>query len=170
MVVDHLIEALGNDPSSSIRRAMILCDIDQNPGTSQVRIMDRLGLHKSALNREIEWLFNYGCVMIRDSELDARIHEHFVCGYSKKGLEAALDYFGGSHDHLKFYLNGLVQVLRQEKPTLRDARIFVSLYEKGEASKQDVLSAMQNGSASSDNRAYNKLVETGVIREVSDAA
>ena len=27
-VIDHLVEALGNDPSSSLRRALILNDID----------------------------------------------------------------------------------------------------------------------------------------------
>ena len=50
-IIDHLVEALGNEPSSSLRRTLILADIDQYPGTTQTGIMERLGIHKSALTR-----------------------------------------------------------------------------------------------------------------------
>lgn len=165
LVIDHLVEALGNEPSSSLRRAMILCDIDQYPGTSQVGIMERLNLHKSALNREIDWLFNYGCVMMKDSAKDARIKEHYVCGYSKKGLDAALDYFQGQHENMQFFLNKMVKFLRQEKPTLRDARIVSTIYENRGAAKSKILAQVPNDISSTDHRAFKNLVSAGVVSD-----
>lgn len=164
LVIDHLVEALGNDPSSSLRRAMILNDIDQHPGTTQSEIMDRLKIHKSAMNREIEWLFNYGCVMRQGSDDDGRTKPLEICGYSKRALDSALDYFQGKHESLHFFLEGFIKTLKQDKPTLRDARIVSTLYEKGKASKTQVLESLYSGPATTDNRAYNKLVEEGVIK------
>ena len=165
LVIDHLVEALAGDPSSSLRRALILVDIDQYPGSTQTGIMERLHIHKSALNREIEWLFNYGCVMLSDARRDGRIKKIEICGYSKTGLKAALDYFDGEHDNMKSFLNGFNDVLRQEKPSLRDAKIFASLHEKGEASKQQIMDNLYNSPASTMNRAINKLVQDGVITD-----
>jgi DNA-binding MarR family transcriptional regulator len=162
-VIDHLIEALGGQSSSSLRRAMILVDIDENPGTTPTDVMDRLGLHKSALTREIEWLFNYGCIMREESETDGRAIKLVTCGYSKKALEAALDYFDGDHSTMNAFLDGFAKRLRQEKPTLRDARIVSTIFEKGEASKHDISSALFDSSASTESRAINKLIEDGVI-------
>lgn len=162
-VVDHLVEALGGDPSSSLRRAIILVDIDQNPGTTQVGIMERLGVHKSAVNREIDWLFNYGCIKMSDSDNDGRTKKIEVYGYAKTSLQAALDYFDGNHRSMKVFLEEFSRFLKQEKPTLRDAKIVSSLYEKRDASKQQVLGTLYCGPASTDNRAFNKLVEDGVI-------
>jgi DNA-binding MarR family transcriptional regulator len=164
-VIDHLVEALGNEASSSLRRAMILNDIDQYPGSTQAGVMERLHIHKSALNREIEWLFNYGCIRRQSCEDDGRAVRLEVCGYSKTGLESALDYLDGSHENLKAFLMGLTKFLKQEKPTLRDAKIAASLYEMKDASKQQVLDKLYKGSASTDNRAYNQLVEDGVIKD-----
>ncbi len=165
IVIDHLVEALGRDPSSSLRRALILVDIDHNPGTTQSEIMDRLKLHKSAMNREIEWLFNYGCIMMQGNDNDGRAKSLHICGYSKKALDSALDYCGGDHNNLKFFLNNTIKTLRQEKPTLRDAKIVASLFEKKEASKQQVIDTLYGGSPSTDNRAFNKLIEEGLIEE-----
>lgn len=164
-VIDYLVEALGSDPSSSIRRALILVDIDQHPGSSQTAIMDRLRIHKSALNREIEWMFNYGCIMLHDSRHDARSKTIHICGYSKKSLDSALDYCDGSHEKLKFFLQNTGKTLKQERPTLRDAKIIASLFEKNVADKQEILSSLYGGSLSTDNRALNKLLETGVIED-----
>lgn len=162
-VIDHLIEALGGQSSSSLRRAMILVDIDQNPGTSPTEIMERLDIHKSAMTREIEWLFNYGCIMRQESNNDGRAIELITCGYSKKALEAALDYFDGDHDTMIAFLEGFAKRLRQEKPSLRDAKIVSTIFEKGEASKHDISSALYDSSASTEGRAINKLIEDGVI-------
>lgn len=166
-VIDHLVEALGNEPSSSLRRAMILVDIDQYPGTTQTGIMERLQVHKSALNREVEWLFNYGCIMRQESGEDGRAVKLMACGYARKALDAALDYFDGEHQNLQFFLGQFIKVLRQEKPTLRDAKIVATLYDRKKASKQDVMDALYKGSASTDNRVINELLRDGVIEDAA---
>lgn len=165
MVLDHLVEALGSEPSSSIRRAMVLVDIDQYPGSTQTAIMERLNINKSALNREIDWLFNYGCIMIQDSAQDGRSKQIHVCGYSKKALNSALDYCDNDHGKLKFFLHNTDKTLKSEKSTLRDAKIVASLFEKKEAEKQGIIGSLYGGSPSTDNRALNKLIETGIIED-----
>ncbi|GJL84708.1 MAG: hypothetical protein DHS20C02_04830 [Micavibrio sp.] len=164
-MIDHLVEALAGDPSSSLRRALILVDIDQYPGTTQTGIMERLHIHKSALNREIEWLFNYGCIMLSDAKRDGRLKKIELCGYSKTGLKAALDYCDGEHENMKAFIKQMIQTLKQEKPTLRDARIISTLYDKKDATKQEVIDSLYNGPSSTVNRAINKLVEEGVIED-----
>lgn len=165
MVIDHLVEALGNESSSSLRRALILTDIDQNPGTTQADIMERLSLDKSTVKRETDWLFDYGCIRVQDCNQDGRSKTIEICGYSKQGLDAALGYFDGRHQFLKAFLEALGLYLKQEKPTLRDAKIVSTLYEKEDASKQEVLDELYEGSASTKNRAFNKLQEEGVITD-----
>ena len=166
MVIDHLVEALGNDPSSSLRRASILTDIDQNPGTTQADIMDRLSLDKSTVKRETDWLFNYGCIRVQDCDEDARSKKIEIEGYSRKGLKAALDYFNGKHEFLKLFLEEFTLALKLEKPTLRDAKIIAALDEKGTAEKKDVIDDLYDGAASTDNRAFNKLKKEGAIEDV----
>lgn len=165
LIIDHLVEAMGGEPSCLIRRAMVLVDIDQYPGTTQTEIMQRLDIHKSAMNREIEWLFNYGCIMRQNSGNDGREINLESCGYSKRALESALDYFPKRHQGLQSLLNQYIKILKQDRPTLRDARIVATLYDKGQASKAHVLESLYSGPASTDNRAYNKLVEDGVIED-----
>ncbi|MFN3701294.1 MAG: MarR family transcriptional regulator [Alphaproteobacteria bacterium] len=165
IVIDHLVEALGNEPSSSLRRAEILIDIDQHPGTTQTAIMDRLKINKSALNREIEWLFNYGCIMFQDDTKDGRAKKIHICGYSKKGLDAALDYCDGDHEKLKFFLQNTAKTLKQEKPSLRDAKIVAFLYERKQADKQALYNELYDGSPSTDGRALGKLIETGIVED-----
>ena len=162
-VFDHLVEALAGYPSSSLRRAVILTDIDRHPGTTQTGIMERLRIHKSTLSREIDWLFNYGCIRVQDCESDGRAKKIEVFGYAKKAFDAALDYFDSDHENMNFFLKNLAQFLEQDKPTLRDAKIVSALYEKEEASKQDVIDSLYCGPPSTDNRAYNRLVEEGVV-------
>lgn len=163
-VIDHMVQALGNDPSSSLRRALILVDIDKHPGTTQTGILERLSIHKSAVSREIDWLFNYGCIMIREDQSDARSKKIEICGYAKRNLDSALDYFAGDHDKLIGFIELYTRVLRQEKPTLRDAKILASLYTRRKASKQDVIEMLYGGPASTDNRAFNKLIEDGILK------
>ncbi len=160
-----LVEALGNESSSSLRRAMILSDIDQNPGTTQAGIMERLNLDKSTVKREADWLFDYGCIRVQDCDEDGRAKRIEICGYSKKGLEAALGYFDGRHENLKLFLEGFVKILKQEKPSLRDAKIIAALSEKKTASKQDVIDTLYEGSSATKNRAFAKLLEEGLIEE-----
>lgn len=164
-IVDHLVEALANDASSSLRRAMILADIDQYPGTTQTGIMERLGLHKSAVNREVEWLFNYGCVMMQECSDDGRSKKLQICGYSKTNLDKALGYFDDQHENLKAFLKGFSRFLKQEKPTLREAKIVSTIYEKKGAEKSEVIKDLYEGSPSTKNRVVNKLIEDGILTD-----
>ena len=165
LIIDHLVEALANDASSSLRRAMILTDIDQYPGTTQTAIMERLNLHKSAVNREVEWLFNYGCTMVAECDKDGRSKKIQICGYSKAALDEALVYFDGKHENLKAFLNGFNRFLKQEKPSLREAKILSIVYESKGAEKQEVIKNLYEGSASTKNRVINKLIDDGVLRD-----
>lgn len=165
LVIDHLVEALGSDPSSSLRRALILNYIDENPGITQTEIMHTLKISKSAMNREIEWLFNYGCVTRQGDEKDGRAIKLETCGYSQRSLESALDYFPKRHEGLHSFLNRYIKVLKQDRPTLRDARIIAALYDKGEASKSEIMAELYNGPVTTDKRAYQKLLEDGVIKD-----
>ncbi len=164
-VIDHLVEALGNEPSSSLRRALILVDIDQYPGATQSAIMERMHINKSALNREIEWLFNYGCITRQEAKDDARTIKLHTCGYSKKSLNGALDYFDGDHQSLKGFLKRFNKFLELEKPVLRDAKIITIVHEKGQITKQDLMSGLYGHVTSTDHRAINKLLEQKVIRD-----
>ena len=165
LVIDHLVEALASEPSSSIKRAIILTYIDESPGITQTEIMKKVDISKSAMNREIEWLFNYGCIKRHSGERDGREVELETCGYSKKALAAALDYFPLKHEGLHFMLNQYINILGKKRPTLRDARIISTLYDKVDASKSDVISELYGGPATTDNRAYNTLVEKGIIKD-----
>ncbi len=165
LVIDHLVEALAGDPSSSLRRALVLNYIDENPGITQTEIMKRVDITKSAMNREIEWLFNYGCITRQSGENDGREVKLETCGYSRRALESALDYFPKRHEGLQSFLNQYILVLDQERPTLRDARIVATLYDKGEIPKSTLMEELYGGPATTDNRAYKKLVEDGVLKE-----
>ena len=164
-VIDHLVEALGNEASSSLRRALVLVDIDQYPGSTQSGIMERLHIHKSAVNREIDWLFNYGCIMRQSCSEDGRAIKLETCGYSKRALDEALDYFNGNHDNMKGFLHQVIKALKQEKPTLRDAKIVALLHERKHADRHEVIGSLYKSSSSTHNRAINKLIEDGVIED-----
>ena len=164
-VIDHLVEALGNEPSSSLRRAQILVDIDQYPGTTQTGIMERLGINKSAVTREVEWLFNYGCIMREESKNDGRAVKLQTCGYSRSAMDSALGYFDGNHDNLKNFLTEFGKAMRMEKPSLRDAKIMAFMHERKAATKQQVLEVLYEGATSTDNRSINELVEEGLLTD-----
>ncbi len=165
LVIDHLVEALAGDPSASLRRALVLNRIDEKPGITQTKIMREMNISKSAMNREIEWLFNYGCIIRQNAQEDGRAIKLETCGYSKQALESALDYFPKKHKGLQNFLNRYIKVIKQDRPTLRDARIIATLYDKGEATKTEIIDSLYNGPATTDNRAYNKLLESGVIKD-----
>lgn len=164
-VIDHLVDALGGEPSCTLRRAVVLADIDENPGTTQTDIMKRLGIDKSSLNRDIEWLYDYGCIMRQASPEDGRVLQLHICGYAKRNLDYALDYFDFSHKSLKNFLIRFTNMFSQHKPTLRDAKIVSVLGDKKDASKQDILESLYNGPTTTDNRAVKNLIELGLIEK-----
>lgn len=165
IIIDHLVEALAGDPSSNLRRAMILNMIDESPGITQTEIMHKIDITKSAMNREIDWLFNYGCIIRQNAENDGRAIRLETCGYSKRALESALDYIPNGHKGLHFILELYIKVLKQERPTLRDARIISTLYDKGTTTKSNVMDSLYNGPMTTDNRALRKLIDDKVITD-----
>lgn len=163
-IIDHLVDALGGEPACTLRRAVILADIDAHPGTTQSGIMERLQAHKSALNRDIEWLYDYGCVL-RHPGLDGRTVQLSIAGYSKKNMDLALDYFDGDHKSLKNFLIELINIFGEHKPTLRDAKIIAVLGYNKDASRQDILEHLYNGPSTTDNRALNNLIDVGFVEK-----
>jgi DNA-binding MarR family transcriptional regulator len=168
LILDHLVEALGSDPSSPLRRAQILVDIDGHPETTQAEVMERLKLNKSTLNREIEWLYDQGCILRQPSHLDGRVIHMLTCGYSKKNLGLALDYFEKSHKNLHFFLETLINLFTEQKPTLRDAKFLVTATDMGEATRQEIFERGYSGAQTTNVRALDNLVEQGLLIKTED--
>lgn len=165
IVIDHLVDALGGEPGCTMRRAVVLADIDEHPGTTQADIMKRLEIDKSTLNRDIEWLYDYGCIMRRASLTDARVQELTICGYAKKNFDFALFYFDYDHKSLKNFLIRFIHIFDKQKPTLRDAKIVSFLGDKPSARKQEILDDLYDGPSTTDNRAINNLVDFGIVEK-----
>lgn len=161
-MIDHLVDALGGEPGCHLRRAVILADIDENPGTTQAGIMNRLKIDKSTLNRDIEWLADYGCIRRRAGD-DGREIPLFTEGYSKRHLDLALKFFQNSHKSLKNFLIRYINLFGQHKPTLRDAKIVASVYDSDPSTRQKVLADLYNGPLTTDNRSINALIELGIL-------
>ncbi len=161
-IIDHLVDALGGEPACTLRRAVILADIDQNPGTTQAGILQRLSADKSALNRDIEWLVDYGCLRRRPG-VDGREIALFTEGYSKRHLDLALFYFDNSHKSLKNFLIRYITLFGQHKPTLRDAKIIATIGDKDSINRQQVFQTLYNGPQTTDNRAVNNLIDLGIL-------
>lgn len=171
LVLDHLVSALGEDPSSPIRRAQVLIDIAANPGTSQSEIMDRLKISKSTMNREIEWLYDHGCIVRQMSFSrggDGRAVPLETLGYAKKNLELALDYADHSYNNLQNFLECIIRIFTDPKPTLRDAKILVAAADLGEASRQELFARSYNGPPTTNSRALDSLMEQGLLVSKSE--
>lgn len=161
-VIDHLVAALGGEPGCTIRRAVILADIDENPGTTQAGITQRLQADKSTLNRDIDWLVDYCCIRKKPGQ-DGRETLLFTEGYSRKHMELALNYFDNSHKVLKIFLIRYISLFGQHKPTLRDAKILASVGDADPSNRQQIFQDLYNGPVTTDNRAINNLIELGLI-------
>jgi len=168
LILDHLVDALGGDPSSPLRRAQILVDIDGHPETTQSAVMERLGLNKSTINREIEWLYDHGCILRQPSQQDGRVIHMLTCGYSKKNLDLALDYFEKNHKNLHFFLETIINLFTEQKPTLRDAKFLVAAVDIGEASRQDLFARGYSAAHTTNVRALDSLVEQGLLIKTED--
>lgn len=164
-VTDHLVDALGGDPSCPLRRALILTDIDENPGTTQADIMARLDLHKSALNRDVEWLYDHGCILRQPGPDDARAVLLYTCGYAKTNLGYALRYFDNNRSLLKDFIGNLTRLFGNHKPTLRDVKILSVVGGKKSVTRQEIFDSLYNGPAATDNRAVNNLINFGMVQK-----
>ncbi len=167
-IIDHLVDALGGEPSCTIRRAVILADIDEFPGTTQAEIMARLEVDKSTLNRDIEWLYDYGCITRGQGSADGREIPLQICGYSRKSLGYALESFEFSHKSLKNFLITFISLFREHKPTLRDAKILALAGDVGGASRQDIAEGLYSGPSTTESRALSNLIELGIVKEHND--
>ena len=168
VIIDHLVDALGGEPACKLMRAVILVDIDENPDTSQAGILERLDVNKSALNRDIEWFYDYGCITRKPSLEDSRVMELRVCGYAKKNIDLALAYFDFNHQNLKSFLISLINLFGQHKPTLRDAKIVSVIGSNGSVTRQQIFDRLYNGPVSTDNRAVNNLINFGLVQSKND--
>lgn len=164
LIIDHLVEALAGDPSAQIKRAQILTEIDRNPGVTQTELMHLFDLTKSAANRDIDWLFNFGCINRHKDTKDGRAVRLETCGYAKRALENVLGFFPHEHEGLQDFLKLYTKILKQDRPTLRDARLVSELYNRNHANRNNLLDSLYNGPATTDNRALKKLINDGVIQ------
>ncbi len=168
LILDHLVNALGGDPSAPLRRVQILNDIDEHPETTQSAVMDRLKIGKSTLNREIDWLYDQGCILRQPSKQDGRVIHMLTCGYSKKNLGLALDYLEKSHETLHSFVESLINLFTDPKPTLRDAKFLVAAADMGEASRQDLFARGYSAAQTTNVRALDNLVEQGLLVKTED--
>lgn len=163
LVLDHLVTALGDDPSSPLRRAQILVDIDAHPDTTQTEVMERLKINKSTMNREIDWLYDHGCVMRQSGQVDGRVIHMVTCGYSKKNLSLALDYADHSHINLQNFLESLINIFDSSKPTIRDAKLLVSAADLGKATRPELFGRSYQAPLTTNVRSLESLVEQGLL-------
>ncbi len=170
LVLDHLVDALGGDPSCTLRRAIILNDIDEFPGTTQAEVMYRLQVDKHTLNRDIQWLYDQGCILKESGKEDGRVIHMLTCGYSKKNLGLALDYFARSHKRLKIFLEQYISLFKDHKPTLRDAKLMAAMADLGTASKSELFARIYQGPNTTNARALDGLLETGLLEKTETNA
>jgi DNA-binding MarR family transcriptional regulator len=172
MIIDHLVDALGGEPSSTLRRAIVLADIDQHPGTSQTEVLKRINIDKSALNRDIDWLFDQGCIYREQGSGDGRTVSLKTIGYSKNNLALALEFFNNDHESLKKFLRSYICLFEEFdiKPALRDAKIVAKVAENRKSSRREILKELYGGPASTDTRAIASLLETGLLRKSTDGS
>jgi DNA-binding MarR family transcriptional regulator len=168
LIIDHLVDALAGDPSCPLRRALILNDIDANPQTNQAAIGERLGLDKHTISRDIQWLYDNGCIKREEGSTDGRVMHMITIGYSKKNLGLALDYCEKSHKNLQNVIISYINGFKDHKPTLRDIKILVTAVELGEASRQEILDRLYQDPNSTKARALDNLIEEGLLGKTND--
>lgn len=162
-VLDHLVDALAGEPSSPLRRAQVLIDIALNPGTSQAAILDRVDSDKSSLARDIDWLYNYGCITRSVSELSGRESALNICGFAKNHLGFAAKVMNGGLESLQNLLSGYISFFQGYRPTLREAKMVTVMAGQGEMTRPELFSELYNGPATTDTRALTTLIEQGFL-------
>lgn len=166
-VIDHLVDAVG-DPSATLRRAMILIDVDRHPGTTLGALGDRLKLEKSVTSRNVDWLWDQGCVLRKAGRQDAREVELETSPYAHKHLQLALRPFGNHHDVLIKTLYQFIDLFQKHMPTLRELKALVTVGAMGQASKAQVINHLYDGPATTDQRAVRHLIEEGVFKTTEE--
>lgn len=162
-VVDHLVDSMG-DPGVTLRRAMILLDIDQHPNTTQNAIGERLNLEKSVVSRNVDWLWGHGCVIRAAGKTDARESQLQTSQFTHKHLQLALRPFGNHHEVLKKSLDTFIALFHKHMPSLRELKALLTVGAKGQATRSDVVNNLYDGPPTTDQRAIRTLIEEGIVK------
>ena len=163
-VVTHLIDALG-DSGVSMRRALILIDVDEHPQTTQAESTERLDEDKSTMSRNIDWLVDHGCVDRKQDIADARVMLLRSSDFSARHIGYALTHFSGSHKDLKNFVIGFIQVFEGKMPTLREAQILATLGAMDGASPSELSERLQGVPASTQRRILAAFSDDGLIEK-----
>jgi len=161
-VIDHIVDSVG-DPSITLRRALILLDIDEHAGTTQNAIGERLNLEKSVVSRNVDWLWGHGCVIRSDGQRDGRESALNTSTYTHKHLQLALRPFGNQHTGLKKTLETFIGLFHKHMPSLRELKALLTVSARGEATRSDILNNLYDGPATTDQRAIRTLIEEGLV-------
>jgi hypothetical protein len=165
--IDHLVDALAGEPSSPLHRVAALIDIARYPGTTQTAMMDRLSMDKSSANRNIDWLYNYGCITRATSVSSGRETALTVCSFSYNHLIYAAKSMDKSHGgdltRLQSLVEGYITFFQGFRATLRDARIVTTLSAQENITRQGVFDKLYNGPLTTDIRALVTLIEQGFV-------
>lgn len=161
-VITHLINAIGDD-TVTMRRALILIDVDEHPQTTQSDMIERLDQDKSTLSRNIDWLSDHGCIDRRGTIEDARIFQLRSSDYSSRHIGYALNSFAGSHTYLKKFVNEIISLFKDKMPTMREALLLATLGAMDEASPQELNERLSDLPASTQRRITAALIEDGLI-------
>lgn len=164
LAIDFLVDAIG-DASCTLRRAIIMLDIDANPSTTQAAVIERLGYEKSMVSRNIEWLVDHGIVVRLACAEDARETRLQVVGVAHASIEYAIKTLKRAHAPMIALLQSLNDSFSVHKPTLRDIKILCVVTTYGKMSRQQIRDQLYNGSLATYNRAIANLIEEGLIQE-----
>jgi len=168
LAIDHVVDAMAYHSSCPIRRAIILVDIHEHPHTTQSDIRQRLGVDKSSLNRDVDWMFNYGVIRREESKEDGRKITLSISEYSAEHIEKALKTSKGNHKNLQIFLKKLINTLQDDKATLREAKIIAKIHERGQITQEEILSSLYGGSPTTEKRALAKLIKEGLVRNATN--
>lgn len=163
-VIGHLVDAIG-DSGVSLRRALILVDIDEHPQTTQAEIVDRLREDKSTTSRNVDWLVDHGCVDRRQDDYDARLIHLRSSDFSSRHVGYALSLFSGSHADLKKFIFQFIQIFKGRIPSLREAQILATLGAMDEASPAELAKQLDEIPASTQRRILAALNDDGLIEK-----
>jgi DNA-binding MarR family transcriptional regulator len=167
LVIDHLIAALGGDPSCGLHRAQTLVDIYAHPQTTQSEIMARLGFDKHTVNRHILWLADHGCIDRVAGAADGRVIHISIAGYAKKNIELSLSYCGGLPKRLQDFLDTFIKGFQEHRPTLRDVKLLLTAVDVGQAPRAVLLNQSNIGPSTSAARALDELLSEGLLQRTN---
>jgi hypothetical protein len=168
VVIDHLVDAMAGDPSTPLRRVLVFIDIARNPGTSITAIADRLGADKQTVARDVDWLYNYGCIRRDQSPDSGREVALSMVGFAQTHLGFAAGMMNNNLETLQNFVLGYITLFQGYRASLRDAKIVTVMTAKGEATRPEIFDELYNGPTTTDTRALMALIENGFLNSEGD--